>query len=750
MRTFTRLSFSLLAAIVLPLALWANVIVKGTVKYNNGQPAANYEVHIESDSIPVNPGSPCPQSHVKRTNANGFYQDTLICNATMAKVIVWVVNCDGNIIRKYLPVTTSGVVECNFEVCMNVACKAKFGWSRIATSPLGIAITDSSSAGANNDSIISRKWSFGDGTYDSTSVNPTHTYAQPGVYNVCLRIKTRNNCVSEICKTVQVGNNDCHPEFTFEAAASNANLIKFNSAPSTISPNDSIISRKWTFGDGTSLDGNVIAPQHQYANAGSYTVCLTTKTKLGCEKTVCKPIVFGQVSCHADFIHEVLAPTSNTGRSVKFRSQSSSTSPQDSIVSRKWKFGDGTSLDGNVIEPIHVYQQPGTYNVCLYITSARGCKDSVCKQVVVPVTNTVCRAEWNHEVLPTITASGATTVRFNSQQSSSASGDSIVNRLWKFGDGASLSGNVTNPLHTYLQPGTYTVCLYITSARGCKDSVCKPVVIQPITFRCQPRFSHFATGLSVKFKSAPTQIAPGDSIINRYWTFGDGTNAGNLAEPTHQYTRSGEFEVCLRIQTRSGCMETWCKKIAVVSIPGNCVPYFTPEQIGGTVRTMRFNSAAAYSQLPGDSIIERKWTFGDGATLGGNIVNPTHQYNTRGAYTVCLQLKTRLGCDTKWCREVLVQGTDSSNTTEAVKIVNLYPVPVRTTLNATIWSRYNNVNSTLAIYDVYGVMKWSQNKLLTMGNSNHQIPVSQLANGPYIFKITTIYGVVSRNFFKVQ
>ena len=87
---------------------------------------------------------------------------------------------------------------------------------------------------------------------------------------------------------------------------------------------------------------------------------------------------------------------------------------------------------------------------------------------------------------------------------------------------------------------------------------------------------------------------------------------------------------------------------------------------------------------------------------------------------------------------------------EAVKIVNLYPVPVTTVLNATIWSKFNNVNSTLAIYDVYGVMKWSQNKLLTMGNSTHQIPVSQLANGPYIFKITTIYGVVSRNFFKVQ
>jgi len=656
MRTITRL-FSLLAAIILPVALWANVIVKGTVKYTNGQPATNYEVIIESDSIPTPPNPTCLIRHVKRTNANGFYHDTLVCSTPITRVIVWVKNCDGTIIRHLHQVPASGIVESNFVVCINAGCRAHFGWSRLTATPLTIAFTDSSSAGSNTDSILSRKWSFGDGTYDSTQVNPTHTYAQTGGYNVCLRIKTRNGCVSEICKFVQAGNYECHPEFNFEPVPGTVNLIRFNSAPSTISPTDSIINRKWTFGDGTSLNGNVIAPLHQYNNPGAYSVCLTIKTKLGCEKIVCKPIVFGQLNCHANFLHEVLAPTPNTsGRAVKFRSQTSTTGPLDSIVNRKWKFGDGTNLDGNVIEPVHVYQQPGAY----------------------------------------------------------------------------------------------MVCLYITSARGCKDSVCKPVVVPPHTFRCQPKFTHFATGLSVKLNSAPSMLAPGDSITNRFWTFGDGTSGGNLAEINHVYARAGEYEVCLRIQTRSGCMETWCKKVAVVNVAGNCVPYFTAEQIPGAVRTIRFNSIASYSQLPGDSIVERLWTFGNGATLGGNVINPTHQYNIRGAYTVCLKLKTRLGCETRWCREIMVQGLDSNNTGEAVKIVSLYPVPVTTLLNAVIWSKYNNVNSTLAIYDIYGVKKWSQNKLLSIGNSTHLVPVSQLANGPYIFRVTTIYGVTSRNFYKVQ
>ena len=655
MRTITRL-FSLLAAIILPFALLANVVVKGTVKYTNGQFVNNYEVHIDVDSS-IAANTTCLQSHLKRTNANGFYQDTLICNSNITRVIVWVRNCDGSIISHALQVGTNNVVESNFEICSNASCKANFGVVPSTSSPMSVYCIDSSKSGSTSDSIIGRRWTFGDGTADSTHVNAFHAYSQPGVYVVCLRIKTASGCVSEVCRTIVIGNNECRPEFTFEPVGGAVNLIKFNSAPSTVSAGDSIISRKWSFGDGTSMDGNVIAPQHQYAASGVYTVCLTTKTKYGCEKTVCKPIVFGQVSCHADWNHEVLPPTSATGTSVRFHSQQSTTTSGDSIISRKWKFGDGTGMDGNVVDPLHVYLQPGTYNVCLLITSAR----------------------------------------------------------------------------------------------GCKDSVCKPVVILPNSFRCKPGFTHIATGLSVKFNSAPSQVAAGDSIISRFWTFGDGSSqGGNLAEVTHQYQRAGEYEVCLRIQTRTGCMETYCTRFAIVSTTGNCVPYFIAEQITSAVRTMRFNSTPSFTQLPGDSIIERKWTFGDGSSLGGNIISPTHQYAARGSYSVCLQLKTALGCDTRICKDVLVQGTDSSNNAEAVKIINLYPVPVTTQLNAVIWSRFNNVNSEISIYDVYGVKKWSQNKLLPAGNSTNVIPVSQLANGPYIFRVTTIYGVVSRNFYKVQ
>jgi gliding motility-associated-like protein len=64
-------------------------------------------------------------------------------------------------------------------------------------------INQSTNAYTNN-------WSFGDDSLNSTLINPKHTYAGPGEYNVCLLVTTEHGCKDNICKVVEV-----IPEWTF-------------------------------------------------------------------------------------------------------------------------------------------------------------------------------------------------------------------------------------------------------------------------------------------------------------------------------------------------------------------------------------------------------------------------------------------------------------------------------------------------------------------------------------------------------
>lgn len=54
-------------------------------------------------------------------------------------------------------------------------------------------------------------------------------------------------------------------------------------------PNDPVIGYRWTFGDGSSATGNEVT--HTYNAPGTYNVCLTIKTQLGCETNICKKLI---------------------------------------------------------------------------------------------------------------------------------------------------------------------------------------------------------------------------------------------------------------------------------------------------------------------------------------------------------------------------------------------------------------------------------------------------------------------------
>ncbi|MFC1786627.1 NosD domain-containing protein [Halobacteriota archaeon] len=150
--------------------------------------------------------------------------------------------------------------------------------------PLTVNFTDASTS---YDGIISWLWEFGDGT-NSTEQNPTHDYAQEGVYTVSLTVTEADTDSDVETKLghITVLNTDPIAEFSaipkigFKPLA-----VNFTDLSSSY---DGIVSWFWEFGDGTnSTDQN---PTHIYLQDGVYTVSLTvteadsdsdTETKIG-------------------------------------------------------------------------------------------------------------------------------------------------------------------------------------------------------------------------------------------------------------------------------------------------------------------------------------------------------------------------------------------------------------------------------------------------------------------------------------
>jgi PKD repeat protein len=139
-------------------------------------------------------------------------------------------------------------------------------------------------------------WYFGDGTdscklatvSDPVPLTMVHHYLSPGTYNTCVKVWYTNGCVVQKCKTVVVQSNTNLCGGYMTDSLTGPKTYKFKGY-SINNQNDYVVSWKWNFGDGSPIaNGQVV--NHTYTNGGTYHVCLTIVTNLGCETKICKPL----------------------------------------------------------------------------------------------------------------------------------------------------------------------------------------------------------------------------------------------------------------------------------------------------------------------------------------------------------------------------------------------------------------------------------------------------------------------------
>jgi gliding motility-associated-like protein len=233
----------------------------------------------------------------------------------------------------------------------------------------------------------------------------------------------------------------------------------------------------------------------------------------------------------------------------------------------EWTFGDGgVSSEFN---PSHLYTAPGNYTVSLRVTSGQGCSSVITKQASVkplPV--------------PSFTGGGSScsSLRANFTDLSTAGTSGISGWQWNFGDGS--TSTVQHPVHTYTNPGFYTVSLIVRSNDGCSATVMQPgaVLVYPspiADFRVDRTGTTKNNNKVVKFENLSADY------ISLTWNMGDGTVLYDVQEPVHRFAEYGKYEVQLIAYSSNGCVDTIIRVLEIKSESTLYVPNaFTPNGDG--------------------------------------------------------------------------------------------------------------------------------------------------------------------------
>jgi len=405
-------------------------------------------------------------------------------------------------------------------------------------------------------------WHYGDGA-TSTSYTGSHTYTVPGVYEVLLIATDPAYACSDTARqTITV--KDFNTAFRFTKS-----FVGSGSCPPVqIRINNLSVGYTrllWDFGDGNTSTQSF--PSHTYNNPGLYRITLSTFGFNGLTGTYIDSVLVTRPSATitADTLKGCLSQQVQFGLTQK------------DATSYLWDFGDGTAST-SATAPVHTYLSPGIYNPRLIVKDTSGCQVSARLQDSVVIDELSATIKG----IPSLICDSAL-INFVADVKS-FSESKLGTQLkfkWDFGTGnAADTSNLRNPSFRYVQPGSYTVRLRVTSQYGCvKDTFA--------TFRVQQKAKASITGnresceqTTVQFSGAATPAGG----VQWNWNFANG-NTSTDQNPTAQlYNTPGTYGITL-IVTKNGCIDTAFHQLTVYGKPVvNALPRQQVVCFGDSVR----------------------------------------------------------------------------------------------------------------------------------------------------------------------
>ncbi|MBL4755926.1 MAG: PKD domain-containing protein [Flavobacteriales bacterium] len=468
---------------------------------------------------------------------------------------------------------------------------------------------------------LSYDWDFDDGGPVDTNANPSHTYNDTGIFKVSLIVKDAFGCtdtlsMAELTDSIVIWRPNAN---YFSSPLSGCIPLPVNFLNFSGSWVGAITNYDWNFGDslsGVNNTSTLTTPTHTYDSVGDYTITLIVTTDRGCKDTT-TAVNFIKSGELPDTVYFAKAQdTACHGAPVQFTDLS-----VDTVNNWWWSFddGQGTTLQN----PNHAFQDTGWLMITL-VADFNGCKDTSLADSIYILPP---KASFGTDHF--IMCSVPDTISFWDYSWEAESW------LWDFGDG-SPQDTTKNPTHIYSDPNTafFPVTLVAYHSNGCIDTVTTDMANPNIKTGFSADDTTGCFTMDVSFTDTSTANM---TIVNWYWTFGDGDTSGSAIPSPHTYSDTGQYDITL-VTTSFQCTDTLTKK-AFITVNG-VFPELVSDTLTGCLPLMVNLTDSSTGTSP---VLSWSWDFGDGSALD-TVQNPTHTYNDTGFYDVKLIVVDSNGC----------------------------------------------------------------------------------------------------------
>lgn len=270
-----------------------------------------------------------------------------------------------------------------------------------------------------------------------------------------------------------------------------------------------------------------------------------------------------------------------------------------------WDFGDGTTSTSP--NPIHIYANPGIYTVKLVAYSASNpciIPDSTFLTVIVYQSK---NPDFDFPIV-----CDSLTVAFQNLT------NSALTYLWIFGDGD--TSFAENPVHTYIQPGYYSVSLITNPGSFCSDTITKLVTV-PVTLPAT-----FQLDTLPCVKEIQVSVLDTSYLTSATWIF-DANDTLQGKQLAYTFSTYGMHQVTFIRESFGYCSDT---AQASLGINPPAIASFTMNVIDSCLGKVLFINTSQNA----DSFF---WDLGDSTQFTTTSLSSfSHQYPNYGYYPILL------------------------------------------------------------------------------------------------------------------